>query len=42
MISTVTAAIRLKVRRGSEPWIAQAAKARTAMPMTSGTNQPET
>ena len=42
MISTDTAAIRPKVKRGSGPNVAQATKASAATAMTSGTNQPAT
>ena len=42
MISTETAAIMAKANRGSGPNVAQAAKARTATAITSGTNQPAT
>ena len=42
MISTDTAAIRPKEKRGSGPQIDQAMKARIAITITAGTNQPDT
>ena len=42
MISTVTAATRPKVKRGSGPNITQAANASSAAAITAGTNQPAT
>ena len=42
MMSTDTAAMSAKVRRGSGPTTIHTAKATTAAASTSGTNQPET
>ena len=42
MISTVTAATRPKVKRGSGPNMHQAANASNAAAITAGTNQPAT
>ncbi len=42
MISTLTAAISAKVKRGSGPKLTQAANAISATAITVGTNQPAT